>query len=126
MKLLSTLILCTILLPIDNDSKIDCKAFKTGIFRLVDKDQEYLIERSDSIQIEKDLKKNTISKFKVTWVTDCEYELDILEGREEVMNFFKGKTLSIQILETSDIGYKYEAKLKGTDMKLIHSVERVN
>ena len=72
------------------------------------------------------LKKNTISKFKVTWVSDCEYELDILEGREEVMVFFKDKTLSIRILETFDNGYKYEAKLKGTEMKLTHTVERVN
>ncbi|WKZ61135.1 MAG: hypothetical protein QY309_06535 [Cyclobacteriaceae bacterium] len=126
MKLLLTLILWTVLLPIDSDSEIDCKTFRTGKFRLVDKDQEYIIERNDSIQIENDLKKNTMSRFKVTWVTDCEYELDILEANEEAMNFFKGKTLSIQILETSDNGYKYEAKLKGTDLKLIHRVERVN
>jgi hypothetical protein len=126
MKVLLTLILWTVLLPVDNGYEIDCKTFRTGKFRLVDKDQEYIIERSDAIQIEKDLKKNTISKFKVTWVTDCEYELDILEAREEAMNFFKGKTLSIQILETLDNGYRYEAKLKGTDMKLTHTVERVN
>ena len=126
MKVLLTLILWTALLPVDNDNEIDCKTFRTGKFRLVDKDQEYIIERNDTLQVEKDLKKNTISKFKVTWVTDCEYELDILEGREEAMNFFKGKTLSIQILETSDNGYKYEAKLRGTDMKLIHTVERLN
>ncbi len=126
MKVLLTLILWTVLLPVDNGNEIDCKTYRTGKFRLVDKDQEYIIERSDTVQIEKDLKKNTISKFKVTWVTDCEYELDIREAREEAMNFFKGKTLSILILETSDNGYKYQAKLKGTDMKLIHTVERVN
>jgi hypothetical protein len=126
MKLLLTLILWAILPPVDNYNEIDCKTFRTGTFRLVDKDQEYIIERNDTIQIEKDLKKNTISKFKVTWVTDCEYELDIIEAREEAMNFFKGKTLSIQILETTDNGYKYEAKLKGTEMKLIHTVEWVN
>ena len=126
MKVLLTIIFWTALFPFDNGVELDCKAFKTGKFKLIDTDQEYIIVRNDTIQIEEDLKKKTISKFKVTWVSECEYDLDILEGREEALNFFKGKTLSIKILETFDKGYKYEAKLKGTEIKLIHSVERVD
>src|SRR4051812_14850497 len=112
MKILLTIFLWTFLSPVDNAYEVDCRTFKTGKFRLVDKDLEYIIERNDTVQIERDLKKNTMSKFKVTWVTDCDYELNILEGPQEVMDFFKGKTLSIQILETTGKGYKYEAKLK--------------
>lgn len=126
MKVLLTILLWTMLSPVELKSQVHCKDFKTGKFKLIDGDQEYLIERNNTIQIEKDLKKQTISKFKVTWVTECEYELNILEGREEVLTFFKDKTLSIRILETFIKGYKYEAKLKGTDMKLIHTVERVD
>lgn len=126
MIVLLTILLGTALSSVDIGTEIDCKGFKTGEFRLIDTDQEYLIERNDTIQIEKDLKKKTISKFKVTWVTECEYELNILEGREEVLAFFKDKTLSIRILQTFKNGYKYGAKLKGTEMTLIHSVERVD
>ena len=128
MKVFLSYLLWTVFCSLNLHNGIDCTSFRNGKFKLVDKEieQEYLIERNESIQIEMDLKNNTISKFRVTWVTDCEYELDILEGRKEVMDFFTGKTLSIRIVETFDKGYKYEAQLKGTEMKVIHTVERVN
>ena len=109
------------------EAQTNCTAFRTGTFRLVDEriDQEYLIERNETTQIERDLTNNTVSKFKVTWVTDCEYQLEILEGRQELMDFFTGKILSIRILEAAGSGYKFEAQLTGSERKVIHTVERV-
>src|SRR5690348_3885653 len=127
MKSLAILIFLSCLQPSGGVADLNCKSYKTGKFRIVSKELsiETAIERRKNIQIEKDLKTNATAKFKVTWVSDCEYELDILEGEEKMMNFFKGKTLIIRILETYKDGYKYEAQLKGTELIMTHTAERV-
>ncbi len=112
---------------IDPGKGSNCKAFKTGKYKLVDKERSYRIERDKKIQIETDLTTNETTRFKVKWVSACEYELNILEGRKDLMEFFKNKTLVIRILETFEKGYKYEAKLKGIEGGVVvHTVERIN
>ncbi|PZR40753.1 MAG: hypothetical protein DI538_03145 [Azospira oryzae] len=105
----------------------NCKAFRTGKYKLVDKERAYRIERDQRFQIETDLSTNETTKFKVTWVNRCEYELNIISGREDLMIFFKDKTLVIRILEIYENGYQYEARLKGiAGGAVVHTVERIN
>lgn len=102
----------------------NCKSVRTGKYKLVDKERSYRIERDQKFQIETDLNTNETAKFKVTWVNSCEYELNIINGRPDLLTFFKDKTLVIRILET--YGYKYEAKLKGiAGGVVVHTVEKI-
>jgi hypothetical protein len=107
--------------------ELKCREFRTGRFMLNDKkiDRKYVIERNDTLQIETELNTGDTSKYKVTWVSDCEYQLNILEGREELMNFYRGRTLTIRILETYKNGYKFEGQLEGFDYRPTQVVERI-
>jgi hypothetical protein len=95
--------------------KSDCNDFKTGKFALTDKasNRNYEIERNDSLQIETDLNTGRVSKFDVTWISDCEYELRIREGGVDIMNFYKNKVLTIRIIETYKNSYKFEGQVEG-------------
>lgn len=86
---------------------------------------DHLIERTETTQTETDLKTGTKSKFRVTWINDCEYELTLIEGREEAMEFFKDKTLTVQITKTTDDGYSFDSFIRGTDQVVSHKVTRV-
>lgn len=108
-------------------STTDCGDFKTGIFSLKNEElgTDHLIERTETTQTETDLKTGTKSKFRVTWINDCEYELTLIEGREEAMEFFKDKTLTVQITKTTDDGYSFDSFIRGTDQVVSHKVTRV-
>lgn len=112
--------------PLYNDD-LKCKEFRTGRFTLTDKniDGKYIIERNDSLQIETDLNSGYTSKFSVTWVNDCEYQLSILEGRDDIMNFYRGKKLTIKIIETYKDSYKFEGSLEGLDHRPTQIVKRI-
>ena len=103
------------LLPISTEVK--CSEHKTGTFSLKDESlgSDHLIVRTDSIQTETDLNTGAKSKYKVTWLTDCEYELNILEGAPEIMDFYSDKTLIIQITDVTKDGYRFQGFIKGTD-----------
>lgn len=126
MKLLLIMILAFGVSLAKSGSDLKCKGFKTGKFTLTDKTiaGKYIIERNDSLQIEIDLNKGDTSKYKVTWVNDCEYQLHILEGRDEIMDFYRGKTLTIKIIETYKDSYKFEGSLEGYDRVSTQIVKR--
>jgi hypothetical protein len=104
-----------------------CRDFKTGKYVLIDDkiNGKYLIERNDTLQIEKDMNTGNTSKYRVTWVSDCEYHLAIIDGPEDIMNFFRGKILTIRIVETYRDSYKFEGQLEGYDRISTQIVRRV-
>ena len=87
---------------------------------------KYIIERTDSIQIETLLKTGDKSKFKVKWINDCEYELIIMEGPEVIMKYYEGKTLAVRLTETFHDHYTFEARLKGTEIKMTQALTRIS
>ncbi len=113
------------LLPFSTEVK--CTEHRTGTFSLKDESlgSDHLIVRTDSIQTETDLKTGAKSKYKVTWVTDCEYELNIIEGGPEIMDFYRDKTLIIQIMDTTKDGYRFQGFIKGTDRVVTQVLKRV-
>ena len=94
-----------------------CREYKTGKFQLIDKEQnlEFVIERNDTIQVERNIKTEEIAKFKIMWLNDCKYELTIIEGKKEFMDFYADKILIIEMIEIYDNGYKFSSKMKGFD-----------
>jgi hypothetical protein len=105
----------------------NCKDFKTGKFKLIENksNTEYLIDRSDAIQTETNLKTLQLAKFKITWESDCKYTLTIIEARQEVMDFYKNKSLNMEIIEIYDDGYKFSAKLDGFDLVKYQILKRI-
>lgn len=95
----------------------DCTDFKNGTYRISDKERgfESIIIRNDSIQIEKNNTQNTETKYLITWSTDCEYSLKIIEGPKAVMKFYKDKPLHIRVTSTTEGKYTFEATTEGVD-----------
>lgn len=78
-----------------------CSDFKTGEFRYTDKKLPVKIIRTNSIQIESDLKTNTIIKSKIEWLSECEYVLTYLEfdNFKEDLSHFINKKNFCEIIE---------------------------
>lgn len=108
-------------------SGLDCKQFKTGKFTLTEREKAgtYIVERDHAFQIETDVVKGVIIKFKVTWINDCTYQLNIIEGQDESMTSYRGKTLTVRILETYTDGYKFEVRMEGSDYRLVEVLKRM-
>ena len=106
--------------------KPQCTDYRTGKYRLTDtkNDLEYLIVRNDSTQLEKNVKTGEVTTFKVNWINDCQYSLSILEGNEDIMNFYEGKTLDVKIVNIFKDGYQFEATMEGKDMLVTHILKK--
>jgi hypothetical protein len=105
----------------------DCYTFKVGKFEIVDsiKNKTYNFERNDSLQIEKDSDNKEPSIFKINWINDCEYSLQLISGDKNVMDFFKMKILHIKILETQPDRYKFSASIEGSSQIVYNTVKKV-
>ncbi|MFY7862227.1 MAG: hypothetical protein ACOVP5_08350, partial [Chitinophagales bacterium] len=86
-----------------------------GTFKLIEVKNaiHFKIERTTTRQIEYDLNKGTYLYFFINWITDCEYELRLVDGNSDMTKFFKSKVLVMKILETYADGYQFEAHVKG-------------
>ena len=107
--------------------ELNCNQFKTGKFTLTEKEKAgtYIVERDHSFQTETDVSRGVTIKFKVTWINDCTYHLNIVEGQDETMNSYRGKTLIVRILETYPDGYKFEVRMEGSDYRLVEVLKRM-
>lgn len=127
MKILIITSLALLTFSFKFENKLTCKNFKTGKFKLTDSiTGDFIIERNDSIQIEKSVKYGDTLIYRINWVNDCEYELVMQKGREELMNIFKGKILIVRIIETYKETYKFESYLKGTNDKYYQKIRKIH
>jgi len=64
----------------------NCKAYQTGTFKLIEVKNaiHFKIERTTTRQIEYDLNKGTYLYFSINWITDCEYELRLVDGNSDI------------------------------------------
>jgi len=67
--------------------KLTCKNFRSGKFIYNTKidNTQLLIDRSDSIQIETDLKTGFITKAKIKWISDCEFEMHYVSSQDTTL-----------------------------------------
>lgn len=122
-----TIIACLISLS-SFSQNATCKDYKTGRFILHDKETQmhFSIERNDSIQTETNLRSGEVAKFRVGWESDCKYNLQLIEGSQELMDFVKDTILRVEIIEVFEDGYKFSARLDGTDFIMYQIVRRGN
>lgn len=71
-------------------------------------------ERKEGLQFERTAIGN--SKNKVTWMSDCEYELELIETEVEFSRKNIGRKYQIRIIETQEKQYSYECRVKGVEL----------
>lgn len=105
----------------------DCKDYHNGTFKLIDSvnNREYLIQRGNDMQVEINLHTGDTTKFRVDWADECKYYLTIIDGKEDIMDFYKGKKLIIEIAEVYEDGYKFSAQMEGYKPKIFQTVRKV-
>lgn len=70
------LLLIVSFLTIHSFAQTDCSSFKTGKFIYTDSLKNTIcVTRKDNKQIEFDIKNKIITKFRIKWISDCEYQL---------------------------------------------------
>ncbi len=108
-------------------SQSDCEKFKTGRFKLDDPTSgfESIIERNDSIQIERNITMNTVSKYYITWKSPCEYALEMISGSDKLMEVPKNRTLNVKIISTKADQYTFEAWIEGIDHISTQTVKKI-
>lgn len=88
----------------------DCSKFRTGTFKYVNSDeQDTVIVRNDSVQIETD----ATNGFKLTgslkWLSDCKYTLTYTDVSNPDYSFIVGTIFNVDITSTTKNAYKYTA-----------------
>ncbi|MEH0153185.1 hypothetical protein V6R21_03505 [Limibacter armeniacum] len=87
---------------------IECKKFKNGKFKIVDAEiGNSIITRKGSKQIEHGEGSQLKLEFKVKWIDDCTYTLELKKVLENPKNIElpEGMILTIEIIETKENSY---------------------
>ncbi len=84
----------------------DCSKFRTGTFKNND---NTVIVRNDSLQVEVDTKTNHKYKAAVKWLSDCQYTLTFVEITDPSFSQMTGIKLTVDILDVSENSYRYRA-----------------
>lgn len=99
----------------------DCLKFKTGTFKYSD-DDDWIITRTDSTQIEVNKKNGRTLKSSIKWLSDCEFVITVIEDNKGSSNILD-KKITVKILNTTSKSYHYEAtdgikKIKNSLIKI--------
>lgn len=81
---------------------VHCEQFKTGRFVIQSEldNSITIIERNDSLQVERNQITGAISKARIKWISDCEYELYFLSSSDSFPEYFKTHLLKNVITQT--------------------------
>jgi len=91
----------------------DCSRFKTGTFQYRDDSSGVIqIKRTATRQVETELSTNTVTKFRIKWTGDCEYEIKkIWTNRKSKPKNYGGVT-KIVITKAYEKQYDYSCECK--------------
>jgi len=99
----------------------ECDKFKNGKFEIIDTTLgNSIIERKGSKQIEYGKRSKLKLEFKVKWLNDCSYTLELKKILENPNNieFPEGMILTIEIIETKENSYIQKSTSNLFDMVL--------
>lgn len=106
---------------------LDCERFRTGKFVLKNSttDFESLIIRNDSLQMEFVEGPEPKAVFSVTWLSECAYDLNVVSGPDQLIEFYSEIALHVKIVETFESSYKFEAMFDGGPVmtEIMHKIE---
>ena len=104
--------------------KLTCKNFRSGKFIYNTKidNVQFMIDRSDSIQIETDLKTGLITKTKIKWISDCEFGMHYVSSQDTTLEKFSPMLgdipIMVRILKIGDDHYIFEQEIEGAKMRI--------
>ena len=115
MKKIIAFVVFTFLFFIPQDAsaqKLDCKKFKNGTFKLVDKSTgtTFIIKRKGAIQTEEIEGESRSLSFTIKWIDDCKYTV---LATQETLDYDKryAGVLVIEIIEVKDKSYIMRATM---------------
>jgi len=107
---------------VNSQNILNCQKFRTGTFINIDeKGDNDVIRRTEKFQYEMDAETGSKIKLKITWIDNCTYQLEFVEGNkawEEQVgpNFDKSLILIVTIEEVGADYYIQTAVFKGVEM----------
>ncbi|SRR5579862_6755169 len=98
----------------------DCSKFKNGSFIYESSIRHSIthVNRDDTIQFERNLVTGAVAKCRVSWVSSCEYELQLISasGYSTKGQLFLTRNINhVTITEIGDDYYKAHSVIKGED-----------
>lgn len=101
-----------------------CEKFKTGKFKYLDvRFANTKIKRRTKIQREKS--KDFKAKYKVTWVSPCEYEMKYLKVKGKENQYMIGKIIKVKMIGILNDSYIYESDFLDKP-KVIGEMKKIN
>jgi len=101
--------------------EMDCKKFKNGKFKIIDSEVgNSIIDRKGSKQIEYGERSKLKLEFRIKWLNDCSYTLELKKVIENPKNIRlpEGMILTIEILEIKENSYVQKTSSNFSDMVL--------
>lgn len=97
------------------ETKLDCKQFKSGLLRFHAElnNMTYSIKRNSSRQFETELETGKQSEWKITWLNECEYKLKLLKDNHGLVKSLEGKAapeFTYRIISTTSNYYIFETR----------------
>lgn len=95
----------------------DCSKFRTGKFRYHGSvtNQNYVVERNDSIQTESVKETGTVMKFRINWIDACSYDLRFMGietvGADSSILKREFSTISTTIVAVGEDYYVYRTRV---------------
>ncbi len=108
--------------------KNNCELFHSGKFRIQSKGDSiyWIIDRSDSVQVETNSKTGNKMTAKITWLTPCEYQLTEFTNSDPELNSvspsYRKEPLLTKILSSSRDYCVFESSKKGIEMKYMDTL----
>ena len=93
-----------------------CLDFKTGAFEFQNEEvsTKYRIERDLEKQVETNINTKHTSSFNIKWITDCKYELELVETNDPNYEILNGRIIEVNIFDPGKDQYEFSSKIKGT------------
>jgi hypothetical protein len=125
-KLIQLFLIFTSTLVFGNE--FDCKKFKNGKFKIIDSEVgNSIIERNGLEQIEYGEGSKLKLKFKVTWLNECTYTLELKKILEnpDTIDLPEDMIVTVEIIETKENSYIQKSTSNLFDMVLKSELIRI-
>ena len=103
-----------------------CIKFRTGRFVYLDDSlQTIIVKRTENKQEERNEKTGEVTKFKIKWVGNCEYELIQTWSNSKKKRKFNKAVSRVKVVKLYDEGYDYSCACKDGSNKLQGTIRRI-
>ncbi len=93
----------------------DCDSFRTGDYLYTDTaGVTWTLKRTKHRQVQKSMRTGVVIKFKIIWISACEYRLTQVWTSDRSMRKWNRANFSYQIVSTTAGSYSYSCICKGS------------